>query len=102
MCCILIGTHGDVQDKRQVTEDEIKDCASSLKYKYFVTSAVDGTNVDAAFQEMGRLILSKTKSEESDIQSARERRGVTRRPCCGFEGDEEGEEWMCLLTFMSV
>ena len=71
VCCILIGTHGDLTDKRQVSDEEIKECASSLKYKYFVTSAVDGTNVEAAFQEMSRLVLSKTKTEEHSMKSTR-------------------------------
>ncbi|KAK8821733.1 RabX1 [Blastocystis sp. ATCC 50177/Nand II] len=69
VCCILIGTHGDVAEKRQVSDDEIKECAASLNYKYFITSAVDGTNVETAFQEMGRLILSKTKNEEPSMKS---------------------------------
>ena len=68
VCCILIGTHGDMADKRTVSDEEIQDCANSLKYPYFVTSALDGTNVNEAFQAMAKLILTKSKKEERAIK----------------------------------
>lgn len=68
VCCILIGTHGDMADKRTVSDEEIQDCANSLKYPYFVTSALDGTNVNEAFQAMAKLILTKSKKEEGEIK----------------------------------
>ena len=68
VCCILIGTHGDMADKRTVSDEEIQDCANSLKYPYFVTSALDGTNVNEAFQAMAKLILTKSKKEERAVK----------------------------------
>ena len=65
---MLIGTHGDLMDKRQVSDEEIKESADSLKYGYYITSALDGTNVDVAFKELARLILSKSKKEEKKIK----------------------------------
>ena len=68
MCCILIGTHGDLQDKRTVSDEEIQECASSLNYSFFVTSAVDGTNVVEAFRALAKLILNKSKKDEKEIK----------------------------------
>ena len=56
---------------RQVSDEEIKQSADSLKYGYFLTSAVDGTNVNEAFQEMARIILSKSKKEEKEIKNGK-------------------------------
>ena len=66
---MLIGTHGDLVDKRAVSDEEIKQCADSLKLPFFVTSAVDGKNVSEAFQELARIVLSKTKQHDSTIAS---------------------------------
>ncbi|KAK8789663.1 hypothetical protein JH06_0658 [Blastocystis sp. subtype 4] len=68
VCCILIGTHGDLQDKRTVSDEEIQECASSLNYSFFVTSAVDGTNVVEAFRALAKLILNKSKKDEKEIK----------------------------------
>ena len=70
VCCILIATHGDQLDKRQVSDEEIRERAASLKYSYFITSALDGTNVNEAFRAMGSLILNKSKNDESGMDSA--------------------------------
>ena len=51
-----------------MSDEEIQDCANSLKYPYFVTSALDGTNVNEAFQAMAKLILTKSKKEERAIK----------------------------------
>ena len=58
---------------RQVSDEEIKQSADSLKYGYFLTSAVDGTNVNEAFREMAKIILSKSKKEEKEIKDGRKR-----------------------------
>jgi GTPase SAR1 family protein len=58
-----------MQDKRQVSDDEILERASTQKCKYFITSALDGSNVNEAFQEMGRQILNKSSNEEKNINS---------------------------------
>ncbi|CBK21029.2 uncharacterized protein [Blastocystis hominis] len=71
VCCILIATHGDQLDRRQVSDEEIKERAAALNYSYFVTSAVDGQNVNEAFRAMGSLILKKSKKDESEMGSGR-------------------------------
>lgn len=65
----MIATHGDQLDKRQVSDEEIRERAASLKYSYFITSALDGTNVNEAFRAMGSLILNKSKNDESGMDS---------------------------------
>lgn len=71
VCCILIATHGDLLDRRQVSDEEIKERAAALNYSYFVTSAVDGQNVNEAFRAMGSLILKKSKKDENEMESGR-------------------------------
>ena len=65
----MIATHGDQLDRRQVSDEEIKERAAALNYSYFVTSAVDGQNVNEAFRAMGSLILKKSKKDESEMGS---------------------------------
>lgn len=66
---MLIGTHGDLMDKRVVSDEEIEQCATNLKFSFFITSAVDGMNVEQAFCELARLVLAKTKQDEKEIES---------------------------------
>ena len=56
-----------MMDKREVSDDEIKTSADSLKCGYYITSALDGTNVDLVFQELAKTILNKSKKEEKEI-----------------------------------
>lgn len=65
---MLIGTHSDMMEKREVSDEEIKESADSLKYGSFITSALDGTNVELAFKELAKVILSKSKKEEKEIK----------------------------------
>ena len=66
---MLIGTHGDLADKRVVSDEEIEQCANKLNFPFFVTSAVDGKNVSEAFQELARIVISKTKQNDTTLTS---------------------------------
>ena len=39
-----------------------------MNYSFFVTSAVDGTNVVEAFRALAKLILNKSKKDEKEIK----------------------------------
>ena len=68
----MIATHGDQLDRRQVSDEEIKERAAALNYSYFVTSAVDGQNVNEAFRAMGSLILKKSKKDAEGMSEEEE------------------------------
>ena len=63
--CILIANKIDLSDQRKVTREEAETFAKQLSEEsgftipYVETSAKEGTNVNGAFEELSRTILSK-------------------------------------------
>ena len=90
----MIATHGDQLDRRQVSDEEIKERAAALNYSYFVTSAVDGQNVNEAFRAMGSMILKKSKKDESEMGSGR---WAALRCRYSSSVEEAREKWRLLL-----
>ena len=60
---ILIGNKVDVPN-RSVTFEDGKSLATELNGKFLETSAKTGTNVKAAFQEIGSLLQTENKQSE--------------------------------------
>ena len=56
MKIVLVGNKIDVEDKRQVTEEEGNKLASELGVPFFETSAKVGTNVKTMFQRVASLL----------------------------------------------
>ena len=48
----IVGNKSDLKDKRNVSENQIKDFYSKYGYKYFETSAKEGTNVLFVFEQL--------------------------------------------------
>lgn len=61
MVMILIGNKKDLEDQRQVTEDELKNKAEQNQLAYFETSALSGENVSEVFYELVKKIYEKNK-----------------------------------------
>ena len=53
---VLIGNKSDLEDDREVTYQEGKDCAEEYGLAFFETSALDGSNVFEAFEN---IIMAK-------------------------------------------
>jgi len=54
----------DKENEREVTKKELKDWCDSQNLPFFETSAKDSINVDKAFEELSRVVLSRTKTED--------------------------------------
>jgi GTPase SAR1 family protein len=72
---IIIGTKGDDEAKRQVTDDEAAEYARSVDSEYMLTSAKTGDNIDEAFTALVRK-LRKAK----EVASPRKSQVLKRRP----------------------
>ncbi|MFX1338572.1 MAG: Rab family GTPase [Promethearchaeota archaeon] len=59
---ILVGNKIDLEDKRQVSSEEIKAKAEKYGVKYFETSAKLNESVDAAFEDLSVQILNNIKA----------------------------------------
>ena len=53
---VLVGTKCDLEDERQVTEQEGQDLAATLHCPFFETSAKAGINIEEAFYELTREV----------------------------------------------
>ena len=49
---VLIGNKADLEDQKQVDENEARTLAESLGLKYFETSALSGHNVSASVEAL--------------------------------------------------
>ncbi|XP_064647969.1 ras-related protein M-Ras-like [Lineus longissimus] len=75
---ILVGNKVDLVHLRRVSEDQGRDLAAQLTIPYIESSAKDPPlNVDAAFQEVVRVI----RNQPIDIQKKRRRRGRRSGKC---------------------
>ena len=59
---ILVGNKIDLEDKREVSTEEIKAKAEGYGVKYFETSAKLNESVDAAFEDLSVQILNNIKA----------------------------------------
>ena len=57
---VLVGCKCDLVDARQVSEDMIKEFTSSQRLRYFETSAKFGVNINEAFLEVYKHVLSSS------------------------------------------
>ncbi|VDM34342.1 unnamed protein product [Hydatigera taeniaeformis] len=61
---IIVANKSDKVDQRQVSEEEGLAVAEKYEVKHFETSAMNGTNVEAAFLELTRSILRKVPRDQ--------------------------------------
>ena len=64
---ILVGTKCDLEDKRQVTEEQGKKLADELVINFFEVSAKTGKNVNEAFSSLVREIIKDYKEPKPTI-----------------------------------
>ena len=65
----LVGNKVDLEDDRAVSVDEAKAFAEQHNLIYIETSAKTGANVDAAFINTAKEILSKIENAEYDLSN---------------------------------
>ena len=65
---LLVGNKCDLEDKREVSTEEVKKKAEVYKMAYCETSALNAQNIDYAFQTLIKLVsdnIEKKKYEEN-------------------------------------
>eukprot|EP00005_Dracoamoeba_jomungandri_P006412 CAMPEP_0174260838 /NCGR_PEP_ID=MMETSP0439-20130205/10698_1 /TAXON_ID=0 /ORGANISM="Stereomyxa ramosa, Strain Chinc5" /LENGTH=202 /DNA_ID=CAMNT_0015345181 /DNA_START=1 /DNA_END=609 /DNA_ORIENTATION=+ len=61
---IVLANKIDLEDQREVSTKDCKDWCAGKGIKWYETSAKDDTNVDVAFQQIARLVISRMKPED--------------------------------------
>jgi small GTP-binding protein len=75
---LLIGNKSDLENARQVPTEEIEKKAEQLKVAFCETSALDGTNIEHAFELVVDEISKKTlKAYENEIKSEDRIKAIT-------------------------
>jgi len=69
-------------DNREVTKKEIEQWCSKQNLTFYETSAKECINVDKAFENIARLILSKTKEEDIKYDVVDLNLGEKKKDCC--------------------
>ena len=73
---VLLGNKSDLVDKREVTTEEGKEKAEKNKFAFIETSALNGYNIDKAFNELIEQIYQSVCSEIEDGESVEIDKGV--------------------------
>ena len=66
---ILIGNKADLYEEREVTKEKGEELARSLDCPFFETSALNGTNIREALDEIAKITYNKWKIEPQNKQS---------------------------------
>jgi GTPase SAR1 family protein len=61
---IILANKIDMKDDRVVSKKELQDYCGERNLKFYETSAKEDENVDRAFEEITRLVISKMKPED--------------------------------------
>ena len=81
---ILLGNKCDIEE-RMVSKERGKEMADGLKVNYYETSALNGTGIYEAFEELAKLIVKKKailNGEGRTISLATENSKKKKKGCC--------------------
>lgn len=82
----LIGNKSDLEDTRKVSESEARAFAELHQLQYLETSALDGSNVQLAFETAASNVLKKLDTVKEIMQrrseNVLEERARPEKPCC--------------------
>ena len=91
---LMIGNKSDLKDQRQVSEDEAAKKAEELKIAYCETSALEGYNIEYAFETVVEEVAKKSKAESNnEVRSEDQSKGVTLDT--GINKDEQNKDIKC-------
>ena len=85
---LLIGNKCDLKSERQVTKDEAAKKAEQLKISYCETSALDGKNIEYAFDTVVEEVAKKNSSDNNEVRNEKNSKGVT----LDTGGNKDGED----------
>ena len=75
---ILIGNKSDLNDQREISEEEGRNKAEELNFSFYETSAIEKKNIDEAFDEMIKQILKR----EEELKIEKENQPQKKGGCC--------------------
>ena len=75
---ILIGNKSDLNDQREISEEEGRNKAEELNFSFFETSATEKKNIDEVFDEMIKQILKR----EEELKNEKENEPQKKGGCC--------------------
>jgi len=61
---LVLANKVDMEDKRQVSKSEVKEWCTRQNLTFFETSAKEAVNVDNAFHNIAKIVLSKSSEEK--------------------------------------
>ena len=62
---LIVGNKSDLEDKREVTTEEVKKKAEVYKMAYCETSALKATNIEYAFKTLIKLVAEKMEDKKN-------------------------------------
>ncbi|KAL4222105.1 hypothetical protein ACF0H5_018146 [Mactra antiquata] len=78
---LLVGNKADLEDKRQVTQDEAHQRALSWNVAYVETSAKTRANVDKVFYDLMREIRSRKMRASQQNNGQKKKKKTNKRKC---------------------
>ena len=63
---LIVGNKSDLEEKREVTTDEVKKKAEVYKMAYCETSALKSKNINYAFQTLIKLVAEKMENKKNE------------------------------------
>jgi len=91
---VLVGNKSDLKHLRAVSTDEAKQYCADNNLTFIETSALDGSNVDAAFQniltDIYRIVSSKSLAENSEIIKPSEGNKIPLDPSVDPKANNKG------------
>ena len=90
---LLIGNKSDLEQERQVSTEEVTKKAEQLKIAFCETSALEGKNIEYAFQTVVEEVSKKSDNTGSDVKKEDQSKGVMLDT--GNNGDENKKNKIC-------
>ena len=90
---LLIGNKSDLEQERQVSTEEVTKKAEQLKIAFCETSALEGKNIEYAFQTVVEEVSKKSNNTGSDVKKEDQSKGVMLDT--GNNGDENKKNKIC-------
>ena len=89
---ILFGNKCDLEEKRQVTNEEAIKFAQDNKLTYFETSAKSKINIKEGISAIANDVYKKYKNVEQTIKLSKKKVGKKKSACCLEEKDDKKED----------
>jgi len=92
MVTLIIGNKSDMDDKREVTQEEIDDFIKKYNFSYVEVSALSGENIKRCFEEISHLMMQEyeTSQKRQRVKSKADNENISLNS--GYEIKDVKEE----------